>query len=51
MSDLDLFLLKKEDIYEMDLEFKDELMGLFVRSHSQLSKLKKMLKQGHNWLS
>lgn len=51
MSDMDLLLLKKEDIYEMDMEFKDEVMGLFTRSHSQLCRLKKMLKKGHFWLS
>ena len=51
MTDMDLFLLKKEDIYNMDQEFKDEVTGLFHRSHSQLIKLKKMLKQGQTWLS
>ncbi len=50
MSDMDLLILEKEDLYQIDLEFKKEVLLLFSESYLELKKLKKMLRRGHHWL-
>ncbi len=50
MSDMDLLLLEREDIYDLDSDFKAELVDLFSKSASHLARLRRMLLRGHAWL-
>lgn len=45
---MDLLFLRKEDLFELDLEFKKEIIDLFQHSHATLKKLRRMVKKGKN---
>ena len=47
---MDLLLLEKQDLYQIDVDYKKEIFQLFHRSHAELSKLKNMNRRGSIWL-
>lgn len=49
LSDLELLVLEKDDLYALDLEFKLEILELFERSLTRNSKLLAFKGQALNW--
>ena len=50
LSDMDLLLLSKEDLFDIDIEFKNQVFKLFNKSHRKAEKLNRILTRGHQWL-
>ena len=50
LSDMDLLFLSKEDLFDIDIEFKSQVFKLFSKSHRKAEKLTRILARGHQWL-
>lgn len=49
LSDLELLVLEKDDLYALDLEFKLEILELFERSLTRNEKLLAFKNQALDW--
>lgn len=50
VTDLDLYLLSKNDLCRLDADFRHEIFQLFEHSVWNLEKMKKMVRKGEKWV-
>lgn len=48
-TDVELLVLQKQDLYQIDLQFKREMTNLFVRSTSQFERLRGYFDKAKEW--
>ena len=49
LTDVEVLVLEKSDLYKIDLEFKNEIFSLFSRGKDKLAKLKSYALKARNW--
>ena len=50
LSDVELLVLEKKDLYKIDMDLKNEISTIFEKNKENLLKLRKYSKQAKKWL-